>query len=461
MGRRRAENDPSVRTDLTERQREVLALMAKGATNVEIAERLGLSLDGAKWHVREIFGRLGVDSRDEAVTWWNEHRRRRIALAWIPIGLFGTAAVAAAVAIAIFAARRNDEGAPALSTESSTPLPTSTATATPVAPRITPTPLKEQPTLREVASGDEWRLFFADDRIPLPPTDGLLLAINWDLVHPLVDVLNHDGKLVARVQTAYRPVAHLNSRDGTLVISDVAHPDNGERARVLVFDLRARALLKDIALEQSRMNPIIFADIVALSANGEWLYWVEHGIPADTSICITTDVCDMATIHAVNLVTREPASLSAPLARGCGVPAFAQYGDSAVIAQCSPQQGTRGRWIVDATRPQEPAADAPANAPKAYWEWSAGSVAGLVLSWAITNDGSFTSVALRDVVTGDIRAEMQVTDTWGAFLLNTREVLFLRSNGRLERVDIYTGAGSQLPYAIEPGRQGLDIALVR
>lgn len=35
----------------TERQRQVLDLMARGRTNTEIAETLGLSLAGAKWHV--------------------------------------------------------------------------------------------------------------------------------------------------------------------------------------------------------------------------------------------------------------------------------------------------------------------------------------------------------------------------------------------------------------------------
>ena len=59
---------------LTARQHEVLALVAKGATNAEIAAALGVSLDGAKWHLREIFARLGVDSREEAAEAWRRHR---------------------------------------------------------------------------------------------------------------------------------------------------------------------------------------------------------------------------------------------------------------------------------------------------------------------------------------------------------------------------------------------------
>ncbi|MCK9517751.1 MAG: LuxR C-terminal-related transcriptional regulator [Dehalococcoidia bacterium] len=41
---------------LNERQQTVLALIAKGKTNPEIAESLGMTLDGAKWNVSEILG---------------------------------------------------------------------------------------------------------------------------------------------------------------------------------------------------------------------------------------------------------------------------------------------------------------------------------------------------------------------------------------------------------------------
>ena len=48
---------------LTPRQREVLDLLARGRTNPQIAESLGISLDGAKWHVSEVLSRLGVRGR--------------------------------------------------------------------------------------------------------------------------------------------------------------------------------------------------------------------------------------------------------------------------------------------------------------------------------------------------------------------------------------------------------------
>ncbi len=59
---------------LTRRQREVLDLVAQGYTNAQIAEHLGVSLDGAKWHVREILSRLAVDSREEAAEIWSRER---------------------------------------------------------------------------------------------------------------------------------------------------------------------------------------------------------------------------------------------------------------------------------------------------------------------------------------------------------------------------------------------------
>jgi NarL family two-component system response regulator LiaR len=52
---------------LTEREREVLALMAEGLSNNEIAERLVISVATAKFHVHGILRKLGVSSRTEAV----------------------------------------------------------------------------------------------------------------------------------------------------------------------------------------------------------------------------------------------------------------------------------------------------------------------------------------------------------------------------------------------------------
>jgi LuxR family maltose regulon positive regulatory protein len=51
---------------LSERELEVLALIAQGLTNREIASRLFLSLNTVKAHTRNIYGKLSVHSRTQA-----------------------------------------------------------------------------------------------------------------------------------------------------------------------------------------------------------------------------------------------------------------------------------------------------------------------------------------------------------------------------------------------------------
>jgi NarL family two-component system response regulator LiaR len=62
-------NQPSAPgLDLTEREREVLALMVEGLNNTQIAGRLMVSSSTIKSHVSNILAKLGVASRTEAVT---------------------------------------------------------------------------------------------------------------------------------------------------------------------------------------------------------------------------------------------------------------------------------------------------------------------------------------------------------------------------------------------------------
>ena len=53
---------------LTAREIEVLKLVAKGCTNVEIGQELHITSGTAKWFVSSILSKLGVDDRTEAVT---------------------------------------------------------------------------------------------------------------------------------------------------------------------------------------------------------------------------------------------------------------------------------------------------------------------------------------------------------------------------------------------------------
>src|SRR5262249_58563746 len=52
---------------LTPRESEVLQLLAQGLSNKEIAQRLNVSEHTAKFHVNAILGKLGAQSRTEAV----------------------------------------------------------------------------------------------------------------------------------------------------------------------------------------------------------------------------------------------------------------------------------------------------------------------------------------------------------------------------------------------------------
>ncbi|CAG4894018.1 HTH-type transcriptional regulator MalT [Paraburkholderia gardini] len=52
---------------LSERETRVVGLLAQALPNKKIARTLGISPETVKWHLKNIYGKLGVTSRDEAV----------------------------------------------------------------------------------------------------------------------------------------------------------------------------------------------------------------------------------------------------------------------------------------------------------------------------------------------------------------------------------------------------------
>lgn len=58
---------------LTPREREILGLLIGGLSNNEIGERLNLREQTVKNRVSEIYAKLGVSSRAQAVVWALQH----------------------------------------------------------------------------------------------------------------------------------------------------------------------------------------------------------------------------------------------------------------------------------------------------------------------------------------------------------------------------------------------------
>jgi DNA-binding NarL/FixJ family response regulator len=62
-----------VRQRLTPRQVDTAALIAQGLSNEEICERLHLSLNTLKSHIRELYRKIGAANRGQAVAWALQH----------------------------------------------------------------------------------------------------------------------------------------------------------------------------------------------------------------------------------------------------------------------------------------------------------------------------------------------------------------------------------------------------
>jgi DNA-binding NarL/FixJ family response regulator len=58
---------------LTSREREVLALIAQGYSNVEIAGEIHLGINTIKTHIRGAYRKIGATNRSEAVAWAIRH----------------------------------------------------------------------------------------------------------------------------------------------------------------------------------------------------------------------------------------------------------------------------------------------------------------------------------------------------------------------------------------------------
>ena len=62
-----SQKEPPPGNDLTQRERELLALMARGYSNQEISTQLSIAMPTVKFHVTNILAKLHADNRTEAV----------------------------------------------------------------------------------------------------------------------------------------------------------------------------------------------------------------------------------------------------------------------------------------------------------------------------------------------------------------------------------------------------------
>lgn len=60
--------------ELSAREWEVIACTAKGMTNPEIAESLGVSANTVRFHLKSIFAKIQVSNRTEAAAWYFAHK---------------------------------------------------------------------------------------------------------------------------------------------------------------------------------------------------------------------------------------------------------------------------------------------------------------------------------------------------------------------------------------------------
>ena len=221
---RRGRGRPPHPDVLTPAEWRVLEELRTGATNAEIAVRLGVSPDTVKYHVSNMLGKLGLEDRHALAAWRpgrkRPGRRRLRALLTLPAPLasltsplvWGGAALAVAGGVAVLAVvlvvvPGDGDAEPPLAvapTATATPTPTTAPTPTPTAtatPTPTPTPTA---TPGAVSTCDEGAAVpNAADNTVLVEDCGALLALkatlagtgtlNWS---PDVAMADWDGVVV-------------------------------------------------------------------------------------------------------------------------------------------------------------------------------------------------------------------------------------------------------------------------
>lgn len=61
-----------IQTGLSQTEADVMMLLAEGFTNSQIADRLSSTEQAVKYHLAQIYPRIGVKNRVQAVAWWRQ-----------------------------------------------------------------------------------------------------------------------------------------------------------------------------------------------------------------------------------------------------------------------------------------------------------------------------------------------------------------------------------------------------
>ncbi len=58
---------PSQTISLTGKEQEIMELLVRGLDNSSISKQTGIALSTTKWHLKNIYAKLGVSNRTEAI----------------------------------------------------------------------------------------------------------------------------------------------------------------------------------------------------------------------------------------------------------------------------------------------------------------------------------------------------------------------------------------------------------
>jgi DNA-binding CsgD family transcriptional regulator len=58
------------REELTAREKTMLAALARGRTNIELAKDLAISVNTVKFHLRNLYEKLGFANRSQAIAFY-------------------------------------------------------------------------------------------------------------------------------------------------------------------------------------------------------------------------------------------------------------------------------------------------------------------------------------------------------------------------------------------------------